>query len=271
MGEVSPSKVDVSSKAGVLACIESRDDTIHAMALAESFKDIYHTTGLRLELYHYSRLSPYLSALIESIEGVNTIDITRFNLSDKDCLSASLSVTRLESIIVMEPFTLLLPRGLEATANEDDANDTRRVTTTSAKVSAKIDSLSSKGLEFEHISYDTSGEVETLRRGKGSSGYVGHYHHSSHLPFDYVLLDRDVITWASYYAAAKATCPNYCPPIALQTVQSTLKMYRFWLSKVLLDRPSIGWVSMVQHMIVPFLTHNHITLFFLCPGSIGGI
>ena len=253
--QASPLKVDESSKAtsGILACIESRDDVIHAMALAESFKDIYHTTNLRLELYHSSRLSPYLSALIESVEGVNTIDITRFNLSDKDCLSDSLSVTRLENIIVIEPFTLLLPRGLKATANEEDAKATSRVTTTSAKVAATIDSLSSQGLEFEHISYRhliTSGKVETIRSGKGGSGYIGHYHQSSnHLPFDYVLLDRDVITWASYYAADDAICPN-CPMVAVQSMRSALKKYRVWLSKVMLDRPSIGWVS--AHYCMPF-------------------
>ncbi len=261
-GAVSPLKFDVPvsprATSGILACIESTHDVVHAMALAESFKDIYHTTNLQLELYHSSRLSPYLSALIESNEGVKTIDITRFNLADKDCMSASLSVTRLENIILIEPFTLLLPRDLEATANEEDLNDSRRVTTTSAKVAATIDSLSSQELEFEHISYRrliTSGKVELIR--SGNSGYIGHYHHSIHVPFDYVLLDPDIITYLSYYAADEVTCPN-CPMAVVQAILPALRRYQVWLSKVMLDRPSIGWVS--AHYCVP---QNIFILFLL--------
>ena len=86
----------------------SREDAVFALHLAHTISEQNgnSTVTVNLELYHYSVLSPFLTAKLESHKGVQVIDIK--NPYSTSCFVDALTVTRLADVVLAEPSIVLI-------------------------------------------------------------------------------------------------------------------------------------------------------------------
>jgi len=259
----------------------SRADVVQALELAHSI-DEYNRNGtdVKLELYHQSSLSPFLTAKLESYEGVQVVEIKKPSSS---CIVDSLLITGITDVVLVETSIVFIsqpaqPEKKESLAPTSICNPTstsvrrRRagtVTSTSFQLDIGLKSFINlqKDCKFQHAySYQSGLEAGTIAKenmfieeisGDVPASYVGavhtpgHYSHGlfSHTPtyaFMYPLQGN--IELMSYHSRSKFVCgesgsllTDYDGDLSLQ-LMATFHRYNEWKRILLLDRP-VGWIA----------------------------
>ena len=222
----------------------SGDDVIFAL---EHISNI-GSSGQTIELYHYSVLSPYLTAMLElSGPQIKVVDIkSNANRSEQNCISDALSVTHLTHVTLTEPSMMLIPR--------KEYNHSRKtaIISTTSKLDDAVKSIEKQGsLNFEHVALVESNVDLYIRASNGN--IIGWYHQAGGiLSFDFVYLSRHVIAWSSYIGNDKLVCQermnnllitNPCPAEVLNCIKKSIKRYNHWKVKLIHDARELGWLA----------------------------
>jgi hypothetical protein len=252
----------------------SREDVVFALELANRFQELRYngSANLALELYHFASISPFLTANLELIRGVQVIEIENTSNELKHCVSDALSMTRLTDITVVEPSLIFLHKSSNLFANENILNmispllpslkdqtqqQPLKLISSVISTSAIIDDALQfaklqKMFRFQRVYlYQSTSKESTLEKqdifSRNGLGYVGSMY-TGHFLFDFLYPDVEILRWSSYHYTGQLICqrdgstPNICPGEVTEQVESTLRRYRHWLMMLLLDRP-LGWVA----------------------------
>ena len=250
------------------------------LGLAQSIHEQHEngTADFALELYHYSILSPYLTAKLELRKGVVVVDI---KIPSTSCIVDSLAITRLTEVVLVDPSIILLPRPAHMQQKKMKSfSPALLCQSTSAKVGGSVTSTSlelddglnafaklQKDCKFQRAySYHSSIQTAALAKHdillKGSSvhlpsSYVGTMHVSrcsSHRLFSHTATSvfvypvRGNIDWVSNHdngslvCGASGSAPEDCTSDVYSEIESYFQTFRYWKAAILLDRP-VGWMA----------------------------
>ena len=256
----------------------SRADVVQALELAHRIDEYYRNgTNVKLELYHHSSLSPFLTAKLESYEAVKVVDI---KTSSSSCIVDSLLITGITDVVLVETSIVFISQPSQSEKKESLAptsicNPTSTslragtVTSTSFELDKGLQKFVNlqKNCKFQHASSYQSGlEAGTITKedifikdisGDVQSSYVGavhipgRYSHGLFLntpTFAFIYPLQGNIELMSYHSRSKFVCGEsgslldyYDGDLSSQLV-ATFHRYNEWKRILLLDRP-VGWIA----------------------------
>uniref|UniRef100_A0A7S1FN09 Beta-lactamase-related domain-containing protein n=1 Tax=Corethron hystrix TaxID=216773 RepID=A0A7S1FN09_9STRA len=243
-------------KSGIITCIENREDSAHALVLAESVNDFNNQEegeSIYLEIYHVSKLSQFISAKLESFQGVSVVDLQQQSTS---CFIDAISTTVLGNIFLSKPSIVLLPREMKrrqglpfAHIFEEECenrNFTHTVVLTLDELDKEVEVLTSTQdpCKYQYLRAHNQQSLASQRKMMSIHNYVPTKGSSRNIRLSY-LYPNAPYEWflSNNEESVRVPCtnPSICDEVS-RIIDRNAHRHAKALRSLLLDRP-LNWVA----------------------------